>query len=103
MYNKQLNTNIKSLDLQIGKLTEELIVEEKPDIYELKQERIKELTKVRCQLEESRTSSRGIDSKLVETLVAGVFGLASIGMVLKYEKEDVITSKAFGIASKLFK
>lgn len=36
-----------------------------------------------------------------DTIVQSLTGLASILLVLNYEKKDILTSKAFGIAQKL--
>lgn len=47
-----------------------------------------------------RSKKRDIDWK---TITTSAVSLASILIILNYEKEDIITSKAFGIATKLFK
>jgi hypothetical protein len=36
-----------------------------------------------------------------DTIVQSLTGLASILLVLNYEKKDILTSKAFGIAQKM--
>lgn len=154
MFKKQLNVNIKDLDVRIGKLNEELEELERDNKYEATMDKLKslielrasltksfkenelgnvddsvlemdkqieeltkkigylgsntkyteklteleELTKVRCQLAESR-----VNGSLKPAIVTGLFGIASIAMVLKYEESEVITSKAFNVATSMFR
>lgn len=149
---KQLNVNIKDLDLQIGKLNKELEEMEKDSKYEATMDKLKnlaeirvnlakglkdgekaspamleldkqieeltkmmvylgrdekysdklakleELTKIRCQLAESK-----VKASVKPAVVTGLFGMASMVVVLKYEQAEVITSKAFGMATSMFK
>lgn len=66
--------------------------------YEIILTRIEDLTKVRCQLAESKTLMSN-----AKDWIAGSLGVATTMMVLKHEKTEVITSKAFGLAGKLFR
>ena len=86
------------MDRQIGELTEKLKGFEDAVEYETTMTKVEDLTKVRCQLAESRTL--GSNAK---EWIAGSLGFATTVLVLKHEKTDVITSKAFGLASKLFR
>jgi len=151
MFKKQLNVNIKDLDLQIGKLSKELEKLKKDNKYEATMDKLKtltelratlakslkdgesndgvlemdkqieeltkrvqhlgrdeaysdklnkleELTKIRCQLAESK--EKGSVKPIV---VSGLLSIASVALILKYEETEVITSKAFGMATSLFK
>lgn len=98
MFNKQLKANIKAIDAQIGKLMEELIVEVNRDTYEEIQSKIDDLTKTRTAMSES--IARESNAK---EIITGVIGLVATTAVLKHENINVITSKAFGIATKMFR
>lgn len=148
---KQLNVNIEQLDLQIGKLSEELEALKKDSKYESTIDKLKhltelraglakslkenetseavmqmdkqieeltlmlsnmgrneeysdklhtleELTKVRCQLAESK-----VNASVKPIMVSGLLSIASVVIVLKYEETEVITSKAFDMAKGIFK
>lgn len=99
MFNRQLRTNIKQLDLQIGILTKELYVLGTDDEteYEMKVQKMEDLTKLRCQLAESK-----VKDSHAGVLITGAFGIVGTLIVLHYEKTDVVTSKAFGMV-KMFK
>lgn len=98
MFNKQLKANIKAMDKHIGKLMQELVVEPHSDTYEEIQSKIDDMTKVRTQMSES--IARESNSKEVLT---GVIGLVATTVVLKHENLNVITSKAFSLATKMFR
>lgn len=71
---------------------------DKQDEYETIMTRIEDLTKVRCQLAESKTLMSN-----AKDWIAGSLGVTTTLLVLKHEKTEVITSKAFGLAGKLFR
>lgn len=98
MFNKQLKANIKKIDVKIGELMEELIVAENPDDQELILVRIDELTKVRNKL-----SSDKVSESYSKELISGAIGLTSMVLVLRYEKADIITSKAFDMVKSMYK
>ena len=98
MFRRQVTINIKDLDLQIGKLNQELILEEDDDKYNTIIEKIESLTELRCKLSESR-----VNGSLKPVVVSGLLGIASVVIVLKYEEADVITSKAFNMATSMFR
>lgn len=151
MFNKQLKVNIKQLDLQISKLSEELEDVEKDSKYEITMEKLETLTKLRAQLAQSLKEKETSDAilemdkqieeltKIVENLgrddvytskmakldelikmrgqlteskvksshtsllVSSGVSIASVLLVLHYEKAEVVTSKAFSMATKMFR
>ena len=151
MFNKQLKVNIKQLDLQISKLSEELEDVEKDSKYEITMEKLETLTKLRTQLAQSLKEKETSDAilemdkqieeltKIVENLgrddvytskmakldelikmrgqlteskvksshtsllVSSGVSIASVLLVLHYEKAEVVTSKAFSMATKMFR
>lgn len=101
MFNRQLSKNIKELDKKIGVINEEL-----DTIDLIEDEEIERLTKqldkyvdLRCKL----AGSKNINGSVKGAVVTGVFGIASVVIVLKYEETDVITSKAFNMATSMFR
>ena len=93
-----MKANIKSIDEEIGKLTEELVGAAGTDEYGKIVHRIDNLTTIRSKLVEGSG-----DKAVKELLLSGTVTLASILLVLKYEKTDIITSKAFNMATKMFR
>ena len=93
-----MKANIKSIDEEIGKLTEELVGAAGTDEYNKIVHRIDNLTTIRSKLVEGSG-----DKAIKEVLLSGTVTLASILLVLKYEKTDIITSKAFNMATKMFR
>lgn len=98
MFRRQLTANIKSLDLKIGKLNEELEGIDDNDEYEITIGKIESLTALRCKLSESKNVN-----SVKPLVVSGLFGIASVVIVLKYEETEVITSKAFNMATSMFR
>lgn len=106
MFNKQIRANIKKIDEMIDiqlKLSE--VAEVGSDEHQACMKQIKELTELRTRLAESKVSERLFDKVKLspDVLVSGAISVASILIILKYEEKDVITSKAFGLATKLFR
>jgi predicted RNase H-like nuclease (RuvC/YqgF family) len=101
---KGLKENEKSdalseMDRQIEELT--LVVNHlgRDDVYSEKLAKLEALTKVRCQLGESK-----VKNSVKPVIVSGLLGMTSMLIVLKYEKDNVIiTSKAFSMVSSMFK
>lgn len=98
VFNKQLKANINELDVKIGELTKELESAEDSVEYHVIAEKIDALTKVRCQLTESKVSE-----SYSKEIISGLIGVGAMVLVLKHEKTDIITTKAFSMATKLFK
>lgn len=87
---KQLDESIKTLvtEMECKDLTQE--------DWDIKQERLEVLVDTRTRLYENRQKSL-----IRPKVVSGIFGLVAIGFIMYYEKTDVITSKAFGFATKM--
>lgn len=99
MLKKQINANIEYLDVKISKLLfqlddENLILSD----YHILKEKLDGLVKVRSEL------AKDVNESSVKPLViSGAIQMLGIITVLQYEKTDIITSKVFGMATKLFK
>lgn len=99
MFKKQLTKNIKDLDLKISKLTNELEeLEGDENNYDSKMNKLEKLIELRCKLSESK-----VNNSVKPLIVSGLFGLTSVVVVLKYEQTEVITSKAFNMATSMFR
>ena len=98
MFNKQLKRNIKMVDEHINKLIEELIQTDDKDKADEIQKNIDNATELRCKL-----SSNKVDESYSKEIVTGLIGIAGMVLVLQHEKADIITSKAFSMATKMFR
>jgi|SRR5437763_6923994 predicted RNase H-like nuclease (RuvC/YqgF family) len=93
---------IVELDKQIEELTKMIIHLESDEDYTSKIKKLEELTVIRCQLSEAKVKESNAPAVISGTLT-GVIGLTAILMVIKHEKTDIITSKAFSIATRMFR
>lgn len=98
IYGDEPSAVIIELDEQIEGLSVELKNYEREDTYQTTLQQLENLTKVRCQLAESR-----IKGSHASTLISGLLGISAILLVLHYEKTDVVTSKAFGMIGNIFR
>lgn len=90
------------IDSQIWQLIKEVEELEKDEVYLDKLKKLEDLTKIRCQLAESR--AKNTNSLVGPAIISGLFGLSAMLIVLNYEKNDtIITSKAFGMVTKMFR
>lgn len=95
---KTIGQNIRDLDNQIGELlskyehTEEEI--EKTGILE----EIEALTNIRLELKASK-----VEGSSSSVWVSGAISIATVVLIMKYEETDVIATKAFNIATRIFK
>ena len=96
--NRQLNANIEKIDVLIARIAGELMYETEPDEVEVRLQRIDELTKIRLKLVESK-----VTASYSKELVTGAISLVGMALVLKHEKAEIITSKAYTIATKMFR
>ena len=98
MFKKRITSNVEYIDVQISKLLVELSeLEDERDIKRI-QGRLDDLIRMRTDLAESR------DRETMKPIIlSGAIQFASILTVLQFEKNDVITSKIFGVATKMFK
>lgn len=90
--------NIKRLDSQIGKLILQYNEEEDDVKRTVLMDEIEALTDIRVDLKTSKVE--GSNSHL---WVSGAISIASILLIMDYEKEDAITTKAWNIATRIFK
>jgi len=95
--NKQIKKNIKDLDVMIAQLNTQLIEADEDEYSEI-ESKIQSLIKARCDLADSFNKG-----SVAPLMISGSFGLASVLVVLHYEKSEIITSKAFSMANRMFK
>lgn len=94
---------IVELDKQIEELTKMISHLESDENYLSKVKKLEDLTKVRCQLSEAKTNESNM-ATYVPAVIGVVGGISAVLLVLNYEhKDEIITSKAFGIATKMFR
>ncbi len=89
-------TTIRSQVLTADAVTSTHIKSDTDERYKVVTERIADLVKIREDLK-----GRKVEGLKMDTIVNGVISIAGIVLVMKHEKLDIITSKAFGIATKL--
>lgn len=93
---KLINRNIKKLDELIGRLVDEMSDETlTPQRREEAKANLELTTDIRSKLQDSKVKGSSKDSVL-KYIGAAVCLL----LILHYEKTEIITSKAFGIATK---
>lgn len=98
MFNNINSGNIKRIDKQISNLLLEL---EDPEVEVSYADRIEDIKRL-VALRDTLSGNRSRES-LLPAIVSGSLNLIGILIVLNYEKNDVITSKAFGMVPKVFK
>lgn len=86
------------LDRQIEELTKMISHLASDEVYTAKMNKLDELTKIRSQLSEAK-----VNESNTPAVITGVIGLSAILLVLKHEEANIITSKAFSIATKMFR
>lgn len=90
----ELDRQIEDLTMIISKLHSDVD-------YSEKVAKLDELTKIRGQLAEVK--SKESNAPVVISVISVLGGITTTVMVLKHEKTDIITSKAWNIASGLFR
>lgn len=95
---KTIDDNLKELDNQIGELLTDYEGCKEESRRSALMNEIKELTDIREKLKASRET--GSNSHL---WVSGTISIATILLVMKYEETNVITSKAYNIATRIFR
>lgn len=90
--------NIRRLDNQIGKLILQYNEEEDEVKRTVLLEEIESLTDIRVDLKTSKVE--GSNSHI---WISGAISIASMLLIMSYEEEDVITTKAWNIATRIFK
>lgn len=86
------------LDKQIEELTKMISHLASDEVYTAKMNKLDELTKIRTMLSEAKVKESNAPA-----VISGVIGLSAILLVLKHEEANIITSKAFSIATKMFR
>lgn len=86
------------IDEQIEELTRMVINLESDEVYTAKLNKLEELVKLRGQLSEAKV--RESNAPAIISLIGSV---GAIVLVLKHEQAEIITSKAFSIATKMFR
>lgn len=95
---KDLVLNIEMIDLEISKILVDISnIADKEKRNELYSE-LDKLTEVRASLANDQANASN-----KEIWITGGFSLATVLLVLYYEKADVITSKTFNMATRMFK
>lgn len=89
---------IVELDRQIEELLAIISRVETDEVYVSKLKKLEDLTKVRAQLADVRSKESH-----TSVIISGAVSIAATLLVLKHEKTDVITSKAYSIATSLFR
>ena len=94
-----MNKNVKALDVRIKELVLELEKYEKgtPKYNDIA-DSINKLVEARKGLVPVETPGAKLN---INTIVTSVFGVIGIMLVTNYEKDDIITSKAFNMASRM--
>lgn len=87
----ELDRQIEELTMIISKLHSDIE-------YTEKVKRLEELTKVRCQLSEVKSKE-----SIAPLLISGGVSIGATLLVLKHEKTEIITSKAYNIVTKMFR
>ena len=88
---EELDNEIKGLVEVLGNISADT------DDYQVVADNLKRLTDIR----ESLKDEKRFEKIKPDTLVNGVISLASIMLILKHEKFDIITTKAFTVATRL--
>lgn len=94
----KLSDVVIELDKQIEELAMMIAKIEVDEVYDRKLKKLEDLTKIRGELSECK-----VNESNAPAVITGVLGMTTVLMVLKHEKTDIITSKAFNIATKWFK
>lgn len=93
-------TQIKAIDERIEELTTDLVtVDSYSEEYKAIVTNIETLVKVRKELNSGRPFTIGTNIDM-NAIITGAIGLAAVLMITKYEENEIVTSKAFGLVSK---
>lgn len=95
---KKLKANIEAVDKEIGEILTKLESLEAGDDYDKQMETMEKLIKVRDIL-----SNNKVNESYKKEIIAGAISIAGMVLVLRYERADVIATKAFSMATNLFR
>lgn len=97
MFNNKVKQTVDGLDGQLETIVNKMAMTEPgTEAYASLTEQLKGLKDIRGDLKPAK-----LEKLKADTLVNGAVSIATVLLVLKYEKFDIVTSKAFGIATKL--
>lgn len=97
MFNNKVKQTVDGLDGQLETIVNKMAMTEPGTAeYASLTEQLKGLKDIRGDLKPAK-----LEKLKADTLVNGAVSIATVLLVLKYEKFDIVTSKAFGIATKL--
>ena len=86
-----------AIDIQILRLKKQLLkCEDYDEDYENTEAALVNLIKLR----DSDVGEKSNHDNLIGTVISSAVGVVSMGMILGYEKTDIVTSKAFSIAQR---
>jgi hypothetical protein len=88
---------IIKLDEEIEELVQVIMHLEKDETYSEQLKKLEDLTKIRTQLSETK-----VRESIAPQLLSGALSIGAVALVLKYEKTEIITGQAFGVAMRLF-
>lgn len=89
---------IIEIDRQIEELAMLIRNVESDESYMSKVKKLEDLTEIRCKLSEAKVKESNVPA------IIGLAGsIAGIVLVLKHEQAEIITSKAFSMATKMFR
>jgi predicted RNase H-like nuclease (RuvC/YqgF family) len=94
----QTSKAVDELNRQIEEIAMELVKLELDEVYLDKMNRLNDLTKIRYQLSEVKVKESN-----APIIISGVVSISAIALIMKYEEANIITTKAFGIATKMFR
>lgn len=95
---KEYSDSIYELDEQINTLIKSVKSLERDDVYLAKMKKLEDLVKIRIDLMDSK-----VKASIAPYLIQGAIGLFGMVLVLRYEKTEIVTSKAFGLVTRLFR
>lgn len=98
MFNKQLKVNIKELDKEIGTIVCSMNETDDVESLQVMIETLGKLTELRDKL-----SSNKVNESYAKEIISGAIAIGGLLIVLKHEESNIITSKAFSMATKLFR
>lgn len=95
---KTIGQNIRDLDNQIGELLSKYEQTEGEVEKTVIFEEIEALTNIRLELKASK-----VEGSTAGVWVSGAISIATVVLIMKYEETDVIATKAFNIATRIFR
>jgi len=98
MFKKQIEVNVEFIDTKIGMIIMEMENYDNMDDKEVLYDELYKLTELRNRITDSKVKDS--NSKL---WISGAIQVVGILTVLHYEKADAVVSKAYSMATGMFK